>query len=113
RSFDDLFCDYPRSDAARCSALREAIPLEADCKLSDTFEDFERDKKTGDFSNVEAACGGIHRAEYRTVSPKETEPYRAMADSYVLGDRMFASTGNQTFESHQYAIAAQSGADVD
>ncbi len=107
RSFDNLFCGYPGADAAQCSARSKGIPLEANCTLSNTFQDFERDRKTGSFSHEKADCPGYTRPEYRTVPPGETKPYRAIAASYVLGDRMFSSTGNPTFESHQFAIAAQ------
>jgi phospholipase C len=105
RSFDNLFCGYP--GAAKCSPRAQEIPLEANCTLSDTFRDFERARKTGDFSHEKTDCAGYTRPEYRAVPPGETKPYRAIAASYVLGDHMFSSTGNPTFESHQYDIAAQ------
>ncbi|HEX3370253.1 MAG TPA: alkaline phosphatase family protein [Candidatus Cybelea sp.] len=108
RSFDNLFCGYSGADAVKCSPRSKAISLEANCTLSDTFQDFERARKTGDFSHERTDCPGYTRPEYRTVPPGETKPYRAIAASYVLGDRMFSSTGNPTFESHQYDIAAQS-----
>jgi phospholipase C len=107
RSFDNLFCGYAGADAAKCSLGSKGIPLEANCTLSNTFQDFERDRKTGDFSHEKADCAGYTRPEYRTVPPGETKPYRSIAAAYVLGDRMFSSTGNPTFESHQYDIAAQ------
>src|SRR5580692_3682295 len=56
RSFDNLFCTYPGSDASTCSA--PSIPLEAKCTLSDTFADYERDRKTGDFSHEKTDCPG-------------------------------------------------------
>jgi phospholipase C len=105
RSFDNLFCQYSGSDASTCSS--PSIPLEAKCRISDTFGDFERDRKTGDFSHEKTDCPGYSRPQYATVPRKETQPYRAIAEEYVLGDHMFSSTGNPTFESHQYHIAAQ------
>jgi phospholipase C len=113
RSFDNLFCSYSGADAARCSSKAQAIPLEAKCVISDTFEDFQRDRKTGSFSGEKAKCPGYARPEYGTVPPTETKAYRAIAASYVLADEMFSSTGNPTFESHQYHIAAQADNDVD
>ncbi|MGA7202728.1 MAG: alkaline phosphatase family protein [Candidatus Cybelea sp.] len=107
RSFDNLFCSYGGADAAKCSRGSKGIPLEATCTLSDTFQDFERARKTGDFSHEKTQCAGYPHPEYRTVPPAETKPYRSIAASYVLGDRMFDSTGNPTFESHQFDIAAQ------
>ena len=106
RSFDNLFCTYPGSDASTCSA--PSIPLEAKCTLSDTFADYERDRKTGDFSHEKTDCPGYSRPEYLTVPHGETRPYWSIAKQYVLADHMFSSTGNPTFESHQYHIAAQS-----
>lgn len=105
RSFDNLFCGYSGSDTSTCSS--PAIPLEAKCRISDTFQDFERDRKTGDFSHEKTDCPGYTRPQYGTVPRKETQPYRAIAQEYVLADHMFSSTGNPTFESHQYYIAAQ------
>jgi phospholipase C len=113
RSFDNLFCSYAGADAAKCSPRSQEIPLEAKCTLSDSFQDFERDRKTGNFSHEKTDCAGYTRPEYRTVPPAETKPYRAIAASYVLGDQMFSSTGNPTFESHQYNIAAQADNAVD
>lgn len=113
RSFDNLFCSYSGADAAKCSRRSQGIPLEANCTLSDTFQDFERARKTGDFSHEKTDCAGYTRPEYRTVPPGETKAYRSIAASYVLGDRMFSSTGNPTFESHQYDIAAQADDAVD
>ena len=110
RSFDNLFCSYAGADSAKCG---RGIPLEAHCTLSDTFQDFERARKTGDFSHEKTNCAGYTRPEYRTVPRGETKPYRAIAESYVLADQMFSSTGNPTFESHQYDIAAQAADAVD
>jgi phospholipase C len=113
RSFDNIFCGYAGADAAKCSSRSQEIPLDANCTLSDTFQDFERARKTGDFSHEKTHCAGYTRPEYHTVPPRETKPYRAIAASYVLGDRMFSSTGNPTFESHQSDIAAQADDAVD
>jgi phospholipase C len=113
RSFDNLFCSYPGADSARCASRAREIPLEAKCTLSDTFEDFKRDLKAGNFSHEKANCPGHARPEYGTVPQAETKIYRAIAGQYVLGDRMFSSTGNPTFESHQFDIAAQSGNALD
>ncbi len=104
RSFDDLFCAYSGAEG-KCG--RGSIPLEAKCRLSDTFADFERDRKTGDFAKERADCPGYRRPEYAHVPKAEVAPYYQIAQQYVLGDQMFSSTGNPTFEAHQYLIAAQ------
>lgn len=113
RSFDNLLCSYRGAAAVRCAQRSREIPLEANCTLSDTFEDFKRDVKTGSFSHEKADCPGYKRPEYATVPQAETKIYRAIAQSYALGDHMFSSTGNPTFESHQFDIAAQAGNAVD
>ncbi len=104
RSFDNLFCGYPGSQG---SCGKQAIPLEANCTLADTFQDFERDRKTGKFGKEHASCPGYTRPEYAHVPASELTQYYQIAQQYVLGDAMFSSTGNPTFESHQYLVAAQ------
>jgi phospholipase C len=107
RSFDNLFCGYAGAQS-KCKGL-QSIPLEANCTLSDTFQDFERDRKTGKFGKEHADCPGYRRPEYAYVPHSELTPYYAIAQQYVLGDQMFSSTGNPTYEAHQYLIAAQAG----
>lgn len=104
RSFDDLFCAYPTAEG-KCAD--QTIPLEANCTLSDTFADFERDRKTGDFGKEHADCPGYQRPEYAHVPEAELAQYYQIAQQYALGDEMFSSTGNPTFEAHQYLIAAE------
>ena len=113
RSFDDLFCGYPGADGAPCARPLQPIGLAANCTLSDTFQDFETDLKTGTFSGEKAHCPGIKHAQYGYVPHNETRPYAGLAREYVLGDRMFSSTGNPSFEAHQYLIAAQAAQAVD
>jgi phospholipase C len=106
RSFDNLFCGY---SGAQGKCTNETIPLEAKCTLSDTFADFERDRKSGKFGKERANCPGYRHPEYAHVPANELTQYNQIAQQYVLGDRMFSSTGNPTFEAHQYLIAAQAG----
>jgi phospholipase C len=104
RSFDNLFCGYPGADG-KCK--NETIPLEANCTLSDTYQDVQRDRKTGKFGKEHADCPGYPHPEYAHVPATEVQPYYDLAQQYALGDRMFSSTDNPTFEAHQYLIAAQ------
>jgi phospholipase C len=106
RSFDNLFCGY---SGAQGKCEDKTIPLEAKCTLSDTFQDFERDRKTGDFGKEHADCPGYQRPEYAHVPSAELTQYYQIAQQYVLGDEMYSSTGNPTFEAHQFLIAAQAG----
>lgn len=106
RSFDNLFCAYSGADG-KCT--KQTIPLEANCTLSDTFADFERDRQTGKFGKEHAVCPGYRHPEYAHVPAAEVQTYYDIAAQYALGDRMFSSTGNPTYEAHQYLIAAQAG----
>ena len=51
--------------------------------------------------------------EFGYVPANESAPYFAMAHSYVLADKMFASQIDASFVSHQYIIAGQSQGAVD
>jgi phospholipase C len=104
RSFDNLFCEY---SGAQGKCKGRTIPLEANCTLSDTFQDYERERKTGNFSKEHADCPGYRHPEYAHVPKDELSQYYQIAQQYVLDDQMFSSTGNPTFEAHQYLIAAQ------
>lgn len=106
RSFDNLFCAYSGADG-KCK--KQSIPLEAKCTLSDTFADFERDRQTGKFGKEHADCPGYQHPEYAHVPATEIQPYYDLAAQYALGDQMFSSTGNPTYEAHQYLIAATAG----
>lgn len=106
RSYDNLFCEYSGADG-KCK--KQTIPLEANCALSDTFGDFERDRQTGKFGKEHAVCPGYRHPEYAHVPSAEVQPYYDLAEQYALGDEMFSSTGNPTYEAHQYLIAAQAG----
>jgi phospholipase C len=106
RSFDDLFCGYPGSDG-KCA--HQTIPLEANCTLSDTFQDVRRERKSLNFGIEHAVCPGHPRPEYAHAPKAEVAPYYRIAQQYALGDLMFSSTDNPTFEAHQYLIAAQAG----
>lgn len=107
RSFDNLFCGYPGAQT-KCAGF-QAIPLEAKCSLSDTFQDFERDRKSGNFGAERTDCPGYEHPEYAYVPKSELKPYYALARKYALGDKLFSSTGNPTYEAHQYLIAALDG----
>lgn len=110
RSFDNLFCSFPKADG-ECGS--QTIPLEAQCEISHTFGDFRRDQITGNFNGETTNCGKYKSAQYRHVVKREIRPYFAIAHSYVLGDKMFGSTGNPSFEAHQYLIAAQTAKAMD
>ncbi|HEY1654897.1 MAG TPA: alkaline phosphatase family protein [Candidatus Tumulicola sp.] len=139
RSFDNLFQGFPRADArpfgytskgekvtlqpvglatawdvdhtstayfAACDG--RGAPLGTNCKM-DGF-----DKESVDCGGrSQPPCPNGH-PQYGYVPHAQTRPYFAMAKSYVLADRMFASNfDGSSFVSHQYIIAGQSASAVD
>jgi phospholipase C len=51
--------------------------------------------------------------QYGFVPHAQTRPYFDIADQFVLADRMFTSNLDESFASHQYAIAGQASSAVD
>jgi phospholipase C len=106
RSFDNLFSGYPGANTKRPG---KPVPLAAPCEIRATFEDYQHEIATGDFSIERTHCPrryGRHPM-YGYVPNADVGPYFEIAQQYVLGDNMFSSTGNPAFEAHQYVIAAQ------
>jgi phospholipase C len=138
RSFDNLFAGYPGADtqAYGYTSTGKKIKLApiglktnwdinhvsyaffqacdgqgsvpgTDCKM----DGFDREAvKCG--HPFEPPCPNKH-PQYAYVPRNETQPYFAMANSYVLGDRMFESDLDaSSFVSHQYIIAGQASSSV-
>lgn len=123
RAFDDLFAGYPGADTANagdCSGQTiplSPVPLEAPYAISHTYEDATRDIMRGCFSGERITRTGPGPIppypQYGFVPASETNPYVAIANQYVVADRMFSSTLNPEFEALQYLIAGQSGNALD
>ncbi len=138
RSFDNLFQGFPGADtqsygfdSAGKKIVLGQVPLEAAWDLDHSSTAFfEGCNGTGSipgtncqmngFDKVEAGCGHsgyppcpIKHPQYAYVPPSETKPYVAMAQQYVLADKMFASDFDESsFVAHQFLIAAQSSSAV-
>ena len=117
RSFDNLFQGYPGADTQAFGynskgqqIALQPVPLEAqydiDHSLYAFFAAYDDGKMDG-FNNE--IVGGTYGSnpQYGYVPAAETKPYFAMAQSYVLADRMFASDIDDSFISHQYIISGQ------
>jgi phospholipase C len=73
-------------------------PLGQNCKMNGFDQDYH--------------IGGPANPQYVYVPQSETAPYFALANEFVLADRMFQSHLDESFVSHQYIIAAQAGTTV-
>ena len=131
RSFDNLFQGFPGADT-RASGLDskgnrvklQPVPLEAQYGLDhNAGQMFLACNGSGsipgtackmDGFDLETAYGQKIPAdpEYGYVPHQETRPYFAMAQQYVLADRMFTSHIDASFVSHQYIIAGQAAGAV-
>ncbi|MGB8520094.1 MAG: alkaline phosphatase family protein, partial [Candidatus Tumulicola sp.] len=140
RTFDDLFQGYPGADTQSYGYTSEGtkvslapIGLEAPWDIEHDAQGFfaacngtgklpGTHCKMNGFDKEAVTCGrpiGGPRCpnadpQYGYVPSAETKPYVAMAQQYVLADRMFTSNLDaSSFVSHQYAIAAQAERSVD
>jgi phospholipase C len=122
RSFDDLWQGYPGADTQSWGynskgqkITLQPIGLEAPYDIDHSsyafFDDYDGGKMDG-FDKEEVY--GQHGANptYGYVPPAESKPYFDMAKQYVLADRMFTSHLDESFVSHQYAIAGQAQSSV-
>ena len=111
RSFDNLFNGYPGADTVQ-GGMRgnELVPL-APVSLGDS-RDLNHSHKQWwqdwDQGNMDGFAQGGSNLAYSYVPEKDVEPYWALAQQYVLGDRMFQSNTGPSFVAHQYMIAGQS-----
>jgi phospholipase C len=132
RSFDDLFAGYPGADTRSYGYNSKgqkialaAAPLEAAYDLDHSASAFfTACNGTGSVPGTDCKMNGFDgeyvscpkkcptNPQYGYVPRAEVEPYFAMADGYVLGDRMFTSHIDASFVSHQYIIAGQASSSV-
>jgi phospholipase C len=137
RSFDNLFQGFPGADvqsygytSSGAKVTLQPVPLGinwdidhrsaayynacdgqgsipgTNCKM----DGFDKELVT---CGINPPCPNSH-PQYSYVSKKYTKPYVAMAQQYVLADRMFTSNFDaSSFVSHQYIIAAQASATID
>ncbi len=130
RSFDNLFQGYPGADtvsqgmnsrgqtitlqplplARRYQIDHSAGAMFAACNGTSGLPG--TNCRMNGFNNEEA-YGGPANPQYYYVQHKDSKPYFDMAHQWVVGDRMFQSHLDESFVSHQYAIAAQAQSSVD
>ncbi len=124
RSFDNMFMGYPNADTRTfgldSSGARiplQPIPLEAPYDLDHSLKAFLESYDGGkmDGFNLEASYGAKPppNPQYGYVPASESKPLFDIAKQYVLADHMFTSQLDDSFVSHQYAIAAQAQSSVD
>jgi phospholipase C len=122
RSFDELFQGFPGADTQsygftsgglkvplRPVGLDSGIALAHDAP--DFLAAFDGGKNDG-FNHEQVNCwlpSGCHvaRPQYSFIPVAQVQPYWSMAEQYVLGDRMFASTYDGEFQTHLQLISAQ------
>ena len=130
RSFDNLFQGYPGADTVSSgkNSKGQTIKLQP-VKLSVQYiidhshrAMFAACRGTGkprgthcrmDGFDLEQAVGGPSNPQYVYVPHSDSKPYFAMAQEWVLADETFQSHLDESFVSHQYAIAAQAQGSVD
>jgi phospholipase C len=131
RSFDNLFQGYPGANTVSSGVNSQGqtvplrpVPLQAPWGIDhDATAYFAACDGSGsipgtnckmDAFDKEASFGGRRPANpaYAYVPHSQTKPYFDIAREFVLGDDMFTSNIDESFESHQYIIAGQANAAV-
>jgi len=122
RSPDNLFRGLPHADTNPPTGLNSRgqavpftpLPLEVAFDLDHRHEGFEYEWDNGklDGWNLESpapckrfVCPPAEVRPYGYVTQAQVEPYFAMAEQYVFGDRMFQSNRGPSFAAHQYIIS--------
>jgi phospholipase C len=140
RSFDDLFHGFPGADTQSYGYTSTGSKVALEPVSLDTKWDIDHSStsffaacdghgslpgtgcKMDGFDKESTTCGGgrgyprcpNRHPQYGYVPASESKPYFAMAQRYVLADRMFTSNFDAaSFVSHQYAIAGQASSSVD
>jgi len=128
RSFDNLFHGYPGADTVssgldsnnqvirlqpvgledRYVLDHSAAAMFSACNGTPPGQNCTMNGFNNDISN-----GGPANPQYVYVPHAESKPYFALANEFVLADRMFQSHLDESFVSHQYLIAAQADSAVD
>jgi phospholipase C len=130
RSFDNLFQGYPNADtvASGMNSKGQTIQLQPVGLERDYVIDHSAkamfaacDGQSGlpgthcrmDGFDREMSIFGPANPEYVYVPHAESAPYFALANEFVLADRMFQSQLDESFVAHQYLVAAQAHDAVD
>jgi phospholipase C len=133
RSFDDLFQGYAGADTiSRGKDSKGQIIKLAPASLAAFYvidhsasAMFAACNGTGTLPGTDCRMDGFDKElafnyprslkhpQYVYVPHNESKPYFDMAHEWVLADHMFQSHLDESFVSHQYAIAAQAASSVD
>lgn len=130
RSLDNLFQGYPGADTVSQgkNSAGQTITLQPSSLKTvylidhSAYAMFAACNGTGKLPGTkcrmngfdnEVSYGGPSNPQYVYVPHSESQPYFDMAHEWVLGDHMFQSHLDESFVSHQYAIAAQAQSSVD
>ncbi len=129
RSFNDLFQGYPgaytvpsgKNSHGKTIAL-EPVSLKYKYDIDHSARAmFAACNGTGKLPGTHCRMNGFDKevlydappdGQYAYVPHKESAPYFAMAHEWALADHMFQSQVDESFEGHQYVIAAQDHASV-
>jgi len=124
RSFNNLFMGYPGAttqnygyDTQGTKITLHAQPLSTDWDIDHSLLAFVTacdgngslpgtDCKMDGWNGEIAGFDHPPNFAYAYTPKSEIKPYWAMAQQYVLADRMFASNLDGSFVAHQYAVAA-------
>jgi len=138
RSFDNLFYEYPGADTQSYGYSKSGqkidlkpVGFQTTWDLGHGLQQFVEDcNGTGSLPGTDCRMNGFSaeyyacghgsgepkcpnaNPPYSYVPHKETKPYFAIANEFVLADEMFPSNLDASFVSHQYLIAAQADATV-
>jgi phospholipase C len=130
RSFDNLFQGFPGANTVASGQDSKGntiplapVPLEAPWNVAHSAEAFFAacdGKPRGQHCKMDGfnreMTSGKNRPKdlaYSYVPHNETRAYFDIGKQYVVADAMFTSNLDQSFESHQYIIAAQANHAVD
>ena len=130
RSFDNLFQGYPGADTVSKGKTSDGttvklrpVPLEVSYDIDHSADAmFAACNGTGSVPGTDCQMNGFNNEEtdglgkypqYVYVPHSDSAPYFAMANEWVLADRMFQSQLDESFVAHQYIIAAQADSSVD
>jgi phospholipase C len=122
RSFNSLFNGYPGAvtvteglDSTGHTVVLSQVGLADTAAIGHGSADFLSAWDNGkmDGFDLEEGAGPPGYGSYEYVPKREVAPYWAMAAQYALNDNTFSSQLDDSFEAHQYLIAAQAQSSVD
>ena len=111
RSFDNIFSGFPNADAPTFgyTSTGEKVTLKrtgfGGTDLAHGYKDALVDYDNGKMDAFNLSSPGAPKRPYSYLNPSAVKPYWAMAEQYVLADRMFPSELGGSFAAHLNLIA--------